>query len=111
MKFRYLGEKDNMQVFGYDFRDGATPDVADENAIKRLSGNSHFEALPEEEAEAEKEKEHQEEEEEPAATFVADVIAEAQDSIVEAPPEVMEAEAEAAPVASTRKKRGRAAQV
>ena len=47
MKFRYLGEKDNMQVFGYDFRDGATPDVTDENALKRLSGNSHFEVVDE----------------------------------------------------------------
>jgi len=47
MKFRYLGDKDNMQVFGYDFRDGATPDVTDDNAIKRLSGNRFFETVEE----------------------------------------------------------------
>jgi len=47
MKFRYLGDKKDMKAFGYDFSKGATPDVTDENAIKRLSGNNHFEAVDE----------------------------------------------------------------
>jgi len=47
MKFRYLGDSKAMKIFGYDFSKGATPDVTDENAIKRLSGNNHFEAVDE----------------------------------------------------------------
>lgn len=43
MKFRYLGDKKDMQAFGYDFSNGATPDVTDEFAIMKLSGNNHFE--------------------------------------------------------------------
>jgi len=50
MKFRYLGDKKDMKVFGYDFSKGATPDVTDENAIKRLSGNTDFEIVKEEPA-------------------------------------------------------------
>jgi hypothetical protein len=45
MKFRYVGDKADMRVFGYDFSDGQTPDVTDEHAIKKLSGNSHFEEI------------------------------------------------------------------
>ena len=47
MKFRYLGDKKDMKAFGYDFSKGATPDVTDENAIKRLSGNNTFEIVKE----------------------------------------------------------------
>lgn len=49
MRFRYLGDKDDMTAFGYDFRDGTTPDVTDAHAIAKLSGNNHFEAVEEEE--------------------------------------------------------------
>jgi hypothetical protein len=42
MKFQYLGKKEDMKVFGADFTNGATPDVTDEYAIKKLSGNRHF---------------------------------------------------------------------
>jgi hypothetical protein len=45
MKFRYIGDKENMKVFGYDFSGGQTPDVTDENAIKRLQGNHFFEVV------------------------------------------------------------------
>jgi hypothetical protein len=48
VKFRYLGEKDNMTVYGYDFTNGNAPDVTDELAIRKLSGNSQFEAIKEE---------------------------------------------------------------
>jgi hypothetical protein len=48
MKFRYLGDKKDMKAFGYDFSKGATPDVTDENAVKRLSGNNTFETVKEE---------------------------------------------------------------
>lgn len=47
MKFRYVGEKEDMQVFGYDFSGGKITDVTDENAIKKLSGNTHFESVEE----------------------------------------------------------------
>jgi hypothetical protein len=49
MKFRYLGNHNTMTAFGYDFSDGATPDVKDKDAIKRLSANREFEALSKEE--------------------------------------------------------------
>ena len=45
MRFRYLGNKDEMTAFGYDFSGGNTPDVADPHAIKKLRGNSHFECV------------------------------------------------------------------
>ena len=48
MKFRYIGSGTEMQVFGYDFRDGATPEVTDPHALHKLSGNRFFEALPQE---------------------------------------------------------------
>jgi hypothetical protein len=48
MKFRYIGDSTEMQVFGYDFRDGATPEVTNPHALQKLSGNQFFEALPEE---------------------------------------------------------------
>ena len=47
MRFRYLGDKENMTAFGYDFSNGATPEVEDANAVHRLNGNSHFEAVEE----------------------------------------------------------------
>ena len=49
--------------------------MTDATAIKRLSGNRYFEALPEEE-----------DTKQPDTPFVADVIAEAQMSIVEGAP-------------------------
>ena len=45
MKFRYLGKKEDMKVFGYDFTNGAIPNVTEEAIITKLSGNSHFEAV------------------------------------------------------------------
>lgn len=45
MKFRYLGKKETMIAFGHDFSGGAVCDVTDANAIKRLTGNSHFAAV------------------------------------------------------------------
>lgn len=45
MKFRYLGKNEGMIAFGYDFSGGATPDVTDEMAVRKLSGNSHFEVV------------------------------------------------------------------
>ena len=47
MKFRFLGDTKNMKVFGYDFSNGATPDVTDEKAIAKLFGNAEFEAVEE----------------------------------------------------------------
>jgi hypothetical protein len=47
MKFRYLGKKEDMKVFGYDFTNGNTPDVTEAVFIAKLSGNSHFEAVKE----------------------------------------------------------------
>lgn len=47
MKFRYLGEEENMNVFGYDFSNQATPDVTEEMFIAKLTGNSHFETVKE----------------------------------------------------------------
>ena len=84
MKFRYIGDKENMHVFGYDFRDGKEPDVTDANAIKRLTGNSHFEAIPDPVA---------------PGVFVADIIAAAQAAIVEG--------ADPLPLIVVRKKPGR----
>jgi hypothetical protein len=49
MKFKYLGDKKDMVVFGYDFSDGQTPDVTDEKIIQKLTDNSHFEAVDGEE--------------------------------------------------------------
>ena len=45
MRFRYLGDKDDMTAFGYDFSGGSQPDVTDPQAIKKLSGNRFFEAV------------------------------------------------------------------
>ena len=45
MKFKYLGTNPYMVAFGYDFSGGATPDVTDERAIKKLSGNREFSAV------------------------------------------------------------------
>ena len=47
MKFRYVGKKEDMKVFGYDFTNGNVPDVTDSAFIAKLSGNSHFEAVKE----------------------------------------------------------------
>lgn len=47
MKFRYLGKKEDMKVFGYDFTNGNVPDVTEAAFIAKLSGNSHFEAVKE----------------------------------------------------------------
>lgn len=47
MKFHYLGEEEDMVVFGYDFTNGNTPDVTEETFIRKLSGNSHFAAVVE----------------------------------------------------------------
>lgn len=47
MKFRYLGDHVEMKVFGYDFTNGATPDVTEACFIGKLSNNSHFEAVKE----------------------------------------------------------------
>lgn len=47
MKFRYIGTSEEMQVYGYDFRDGKTPDVTDPNAINRLFGSTVFERVDE----------------------------------------------------------------
>jgi hypothetical protein len=45
MRFRYIGSNENMTAFGYDFQDGNAPEVTDDNAIKRLSGNRFFKAV------------------------------------------------------------------
>lgn len=45
MKFKFLGDTKNMKLFGYDFSNGATPDVTDEKAIAKLLGNAEFEAV------------------------------------------------------------------
>ena len=45
MKFKYLGTNPYMIAFGHDFSGGATPDVTDERAIKKLSGNREFAAV------------------------------------------------------------------
>ena len=45
MKFKFLGDTKNMKVFGYDFSNGATPDVTDAKAIAKLQGNAEFEAI------------------------------------------------------------------
>ncbi len=45
MKFRYVGDKEEMKAFGYDFSNGETPDVTDETVIRKLSGNCHFEVV------------------------------------------------------------------
>jgi hypothetical protein len=47
MRFRYLGDHKAMIAFDYDFADGATPDVTDEEAIAKLQGNAEFEAVEE----------------------------------------------------------------
>jgi hypothetical protein len=47
MRFRYLGDHKAMIAFDYDFADGATPDVTDEEAIAKLQGNAEFEAIEE----------------------------------------------------------------
>jgi hypothetical protein len=83
MRFRYIGSNENMTAFGYDFRDGFTPEVTDDNAIKRLSGNRYFEALSEPSEPSEPEEPEEPEEVEEVAPLVADVIAEAQTGIVE----------------------------
>lgn len=45
MIFKYLGGHKDMQAFGYDFSNGATPDVTDEKTIAKLQGNAEFEAV------------------------------------------------------------------
>jgi hypothetical protein len=47
MRFRYIGDSDNMTVFGYSFAGGNEPEVADAHAIGKLSGNRFFEAVGE----------------------------------------------------------------
>lgn len=50
MKFRYNGDHRVMTAYGYDFSDGAITDVPedDELAVRKLSGNSHFDAVHDE---------------------------------------------------------------
>lgn len=80
MKFKFLGDTKNMKVFGYDFSDGATPDVTDEKAIAKLLGNAEFKAIEdapaqpapptpakEEKPKGEKKEEKQKEEKTPSA--------------------------------------------
>lgn len=52
MKFRYLGEHENMRAYGYDFSNNKMPDVpkSDKLAFKKLSNNSHFQAVSDDEA-------------------------------------------------------------
>jgi hypothetical protein len=45
MRFRYIGDSKEMVAFGYDFRNGGTPEVTDPHAIGKLSGNRFFEAV------------------------------------------------------------------
>lgn len=45
MKFQYIAENNPMTAFGYDFTDGATPDVTEAHIIHKLAHNSHFQAL------------------------------------------------------------------
>jgi hypothetical protein len=47
MRFRYIGDSDNMTAFGYDFSGGATPEITDPHAIRKLIGNRFFEAVEE----------------------------------------------------------------
>lgn len=47
MKFKFIGDCKKMTTFGYDFSDGATPDVTDEKVIAKLLGNAEFEAIEE----------------------------------------------------------------
>jgi len=47
MKFRYLGDHEVMQVYGYDFSGGATPDVTDARAVAKFTGNREFELVEE----------------------------------------------------------------
>jgi hypothetical protein len=47
MRFRYLGDKDDMTAFGYSFAGGNEPEVTDPHAIRKLSGNRFFEAVEE----------------------------------------------------------------
>lgn len=42
MKFRYVGDKEEMKAFGFDFSGGAEVEVEDERVIRKLLGNSHF---------------------------------------------------------------------
>ena len=73
MKFKFLGDTKNMKVFGYDFSNGATPDVTDEKAIAKLLGNAEFEAVEkvappapkDEKAKGDKKEEKQKEEKTP----------------------------------------------
>ena len=75
MKFKFLGDTKNMKVFGYDFSNGATPDVTDEKAIAKLLGNAEFEVVEapqtppvkEEKAKANKKEEKPKEDKAPAA--------------------------------------------
>jgi hypothetical protein len=45
MRFRYLGDKDEMVAFGYRFAGGNEPEVTDAHALRKLSGNRFFEAV------------------------------------------------------------------
>ncbi len=45
MKFKYLGDKQDMAVFGYDFSNGKTPEVTDAFAIGKLTNNMEFETV------------------------------------------------------------------
>lgn len=108
MKFRYLGNSEEMVAYGYDFRNGNEPDVTDENAIKRLSGNRFFEALPEEEEVETEQEKPQEEQKEEADLTAENVDTEAKTTVEEETP--AQVEAEAAPEAPAAKRRGRAAQ-
>jgi hypothetical protein len=49
MKFKFIGDSENMIAFGYDFTNGNEPDVTDSHAIGKLSGNSFFEQVKDEE--------------------------------------------------------------
>lgn len=49
MRFRYVGEAPNgsIEQYGYKFTPGQETDVADEFAIRKLSGNPAFVAVGE----------------------------------------------------------------
>lgn len=70
MKFKFLGDTKNMQVYGYDFSDGATPDVTDDFVIAKLQGNKEFEAVG---AAVKPQKEKKEKKDDQQATSVQDV--------------------------------------
>lgn len=45
MKFKYLGDADEVTLWGLTFPIGKAVEVADEFVIGKLEGNSHFEVV------------------------------------------------------------------